>query len=460
MRVAGILERLAEASLRSRFLVAILLWVALGIGGIWYSATSVFTRHVEMQYHDELYGHVRELAGLVAVTRDGHIALTRPLSDPRYLEPMSGFYWQVTVDAGQALRSASMRHGRLDDEVAHSPQVIHMVESGPTGPAITYGFTRLMPDGRVIHYVIATDKRYLDAAIAGFTRELTAWLVALALALVGTGVMVIAFALRPLTRLGMAVAELRSGRREPLQGPFPTEISPLVDDLNVYIVENQAIIERSRVQAGNLAHSLRTPLAIITDEAERLAAAPHGRAHGESLLRQCDIMVQQIDYHLARARSAAMAKTSGRSSLLPDIFAPLLGAMRKLHYDKAYELRHPEGQALRVAIDPVDLSELLSILLDNAGKWARSRVEVTVREHQRRLTIAIADDGPGMTPEQIDGAFAIGTRYDAAKPGAGLGLAIARDIAQAYGIDLALGAHATGGMMARLEIDLSARSGV
>ena len=452
MTTQSFLGRLSAASLRSRFLIAILLWVALGIGGIWYSATSVFTRHIEQQYHDELYGHVRELAGLVDVAQDGHIALTRPLSDPRYLEPMSGFYWQVTVDAGQTLKSASMRRGLLDDNVAHSPQVIHMVERGPTGPAITYGFTRLVPDGRVIHYVIATDKRYLDDAIAGFSRELTAWLMALAVALIGTGVLVIAFALMPLNRLGMAVAELRSGRREPLQGQFPAEISPLVDDLNIYIVENQAIIERARVRAGNLAHSLRTPLAIITDEAERLTDETHSAAHGASLLRQCAIMVQQIEYHLARARSAAMAKTSGRTSLLPDIFAPLLGAMRKLHPGKTFVLEHPAGMEARVAVDPVDLSELLSILLDNAGKWANSRIEISLVEQEGRLTIRLADDGPGMTPRQIGDAFAIGTRFDSAKPGSGLGLAIARDIAEVYGIDLGLAANPAGGITARLDI--------
>jgi signal transduction histidine kinase len=440
------------ASLRLRFLVAILLWVALGIGGIWYSATSVFTRHIEQQYHDELYGHVRELAGLVDVARDGHIALTRPLSDPRYLEPMSGFYWQVTVDQGQTLQSASLRQGLLDDDVAHSPQVVHMVERGPTGPAITYGFTRLVPDGRVIHYVIATDKRYLDDAIAGFTRELTVWLMALAVALIGTGMLVIAFGLRPLNRLGVAVAELRSGRREPLEGQFPSEISPLVDDLNIYIVENQAIIERARVQAGNLAHSLRTPLAIITDEAERLSDEPHNKAHGTSLLRQCDIMVQQIEYHLARARSAAMAKTSGRTSLLPDIFAPLLGAMRKLHPDKLFVLEHPIGMEVKAAVDPVDLSELLSILLDNAGKWANSRIGISLKDHEGRLAITICDDGPGMTRAQMVDAFAIGTRFDSAKPGSGLGLAIARDIAEVYAIDLRLEANPAGGITARLGI--------
>jgi signal transduction histidine kinase len=451
--VTGPLKRLF-GSLRLRFLLAIALWVMISIGGIWYSATRVFTKHVELQYHDELYGHVRELAGLVVVSPGSHLSLSRPLSDPRYLEPMSGFYWQASVYHGDVLRSASMVHGKLDEDIAHSPEITHTVDGGPTGPAITYGFTKLTPDGRIIHYVIATDKRYLDAAVAGFTRELTLWLIGLALALMGTGALVIAVAMKPLSRLGVAVAALRSGRREPLQGQFPIEISPLVDDLNIYVVENQAIIARARVQAGNLAHSLRTPLAIITDEAERLAANPATQNHGRSLLHQSDLMVQQIDYHLARARSAAMAKTSGQSSRLPDVFAPLLGAMGKLHPDKQFRLHHKQGLALRVGVDPVDLSELLAILLDNAGKWARSQVDIHIEEASSTCRIAISDDGPGMTAAQIAASFGIGVRFDPAMPGSGLGLAIARDMADAYRLDLSLEASAGGGLCARVSFPI------
>lgn len=427
-----------SGSLRLRFLLAILLWVMIGIAGIWFSASRVFTKHIELQYHDELYGHVRELTGLVQVSKDGHLRLSRPLSDPRYLEPMSGFYWQVSVYHGDRLHSASMVHGALDEDIAHTPQVRHIVENGPSGRAIVYGLTGQTPDGRTIHYVIATDKRYLDEAIAGFTQELTLWLLGLAATLVGTGLIAIMLVLRPLDRLGASVAALRTGKREPLEGPFPSEIMPLVNDLNAYAADNQAMIERSRVQAGNLAHSLRTPLAVIIDEAERLAAHPATRTPGTTLLGQSEVMVQQIEYHLARARSAASARTSIKASLLPDVLAPVLNAMRKLHPGKSFDLADGGIPAKPVAVDPVDLSELLSILLDNAGKWSLSHVEITIGGRDEQCRIAITDDGPGMSPDQIEAAFDIGVRHDPSRPGTGLGLAIARDIAAAYGISLTL----------------------
>jgi signal transduction histidine kinase len=425
-------------SLRLRFLLAILLWVAIGIAGIWVSASRVFTKHIELQYHDELYGHVRELTGLVQVTPDGHLHLSRRLSDPRYLEPMSGFYWQVSVYHGDRIHSDSMLHGKLDEDIAHTPEVRHVVENGPSGPAIVYGLTGLTPDGRVIHYLIATDKRYLDEAIAGFTKELTLWLLALAAMLVGTGLLAIVLVLRPLDRLGASVAALRTGAREPLEGPFPSEIMPLVSDLNAYAADNQAMIERSRVQAGNLAHSLRTPLAVIIDEAERLSANPTTRAPGRTLLSQSEVMVQQIEYHLARARSAATARSSIKASVIPEILGPVLNAMRKLHPGKTFDVDTNGKIVPSVAVDPVDLSELLSILLDNAGKWARSSVTISISPVAGVCTVAILDDGPGMSLKQIEDAYGIGVRHDPSSPGTGLGLAIARDIADAYTIELDL----------------------
>jgi signal transduction histidine kinase len=439
---------LAE-SLRLRFFAAILLWVALGIGGIWYSATRVFAKHIEQEYHDDLYGHVRELATLVTVTAPAHLALTRPLSDPRFNEPLSGFYWQVSVHKGEVLRSGSMRRGGLDEDIAHTPDVVHRLDQGPTGPAITYGFTRLTPDGRIIHYVIATDQRYLDQAISGFTRELTLWLLALAAGLGAIGLAVIAFGLRPLTHLAEAITALRTGQATSLQGRFPQEIQPLVSDLNAYVAQNQAMVERGRVQAGNLAHSLRTPLAIITDEAEQLACHPLTTPSAQILLGQSEAMVQQIDYHLARARSAAGARIGGRSASLAQVLPPLLSAMARLHPGKTYNTPALPPE-LSLAIDPVDLAELLSILLDNAGKWARSTITLRLTQGPPSTILTIADDGPGLAPERISSAFDIGTRFDPAISGSGLGLAIARDIAQAYGATLDLLPGQGGGLQARL----------
>jgi hypothetical protein len=201
-----------------RFLLAILLWVAIGIAGIWVSASRVFTKHIELQYHDELYGHVRELTGLVQVTRMG-IFTCRPLSDPRYLNPCpasTGRSASITAIGFTPLDAARQTGRGYRPHARGTPRR----RERAFRPGHRLWPDRPDPDGRVIHYLIATDKRYLDEAIAGFTKELTLWLLALAAMLVGTGLLAIVLVLRPLDRLGASVAALRTGAREPLEGPF------------------------------------------------------------------------------------------------------------------------------------------------------------------------------------------------------------------------------------------------
>lgn len=426
-------------SLRLRILLAVLAWSILGIGGIWFSATRVFERHIEESYHEELEVHIRELAGLVSLGPDGNLTMNRPLSDPRYLVPLSGFYWQVFLPGHRGLRSPSMTRGALDERVAHDSTVHHHVLDGPTGPSITYGMLRDTPKGARIHFVIATDQRLLEETIAGFSRELTVWLALLALALMLTGVIAVTIGLQPLDRLAQATARLRQGEANRLEGRYPGEIAPLVDDLNAFIAHNSRVVERARVEAGNLAHALRTPLAIMTDEAERLAQSPAMADTARVLLEQGQAMVQQIEFRLARARSSVGLRGPGSSSRIGEVLVPILSAMRRLHPAVEFTCRiDPEAEGRALPVDPVDLSELASIVIDNAGKWAGGEVLVSVCAGPEGLVLTVRDDGPGIAEPNLARVFDIGTRFDPAVPGNGLGLAIAREIATAYRITLGL----------------------
>ncbi|MBC7284564.1 MAG: HAMP domain-containing histidine kinase [Hoeflea sp.] len=446
--------RLTTGSLRLRFLLAVLLWVALGVAGIWFTATRVFERHIEAMYHEELEVHVLELARLTELDSNGRLRLARPLSDPRYEFPLSGFYWQISMPGRPVLRSDSMTRGQLDESVAQSPGIAHSLEAGPTGPAITYGAVKEGPGGEPIRILIATDQSELDEDIASFTNELVVWLAILAALLLATGIATISFGLRPLSRLGRAIGRLRAGHAETLEGRYPAEIAPLVTDLNEYIRQNSEIVARSRVQAANLAHSLRTPLAILTDEAERIMQDERCASSGRFLLEQAEKMGRQIDYQLARARSAAGARRPGRRAMLPEIAIPVINAMQRLHPGKRFELGGMDAP-VPVPADPVNLAELLSILLDNAGKWARETVRLDIaRADCGRLTIAIHDDGPGMSEEQIGRACEIGSRFDPSMPGSGLGLAIAHDICSDIGAQLVL-RSAAGGLTARIDLQVS-----
>ena len=351
----------SSGSLRLRFLLAITVWVGLGIGGIWFTATRVFATHIEDMYHEELEVHVRELARLTQLDESGAPRLSRPLSDPRYEVPLSGFYWQVSIAGQPVLKSASMTRGSLDESVAHSPNVAHELEDGPTGPTITYGLLDYTPTGGEVHVVIATDKSELDEDIAAFNRDLTVWLATLAMLLLATGAAIISFGLRPLDRLGKAIIHVRQGKAVKLEGRYPSEIAPLVSDLNAYIRSNEEILSRARVEAGNLAHSLRTPLAVITDEAERLGERPNCAESSRVLMQQSDAMQQQIDYQLTRTRLAAGARVPGKRADLGKVVEPILRAMHRLHPDKSFVFDAPpgarqsanrSGQSRRTALHP------------------------------------------------------------------------------------------------------------
>ena len=432
-------RRWHRRSLRLRVLLAMLVWVALGMGGIGLSALRLFTRHVEQQFHDELDVHVRELAGLVRITPDGRAELARRLSDPRYLDPLSGFYWQVWLDDGEVLRSPSLTRGSLDFGVADADAIHHRLSAGPTGATVTYGFSRPAgAGGKRVHFAIATDQRLLDSVVGRFRRELLTWLGAVAAAMLATGYALVRFGLAPLDRLRIATARLRSGRDTRLRGSFPSEIAPLADDLNAFIDHTTGMVGRARIEAGNLAHALRTPLAVVTDEAEQLAATPATAGSGAVLLEQARLMAQQIEYQLARARTVAPAGMPGTASAIDGALAPVIAAMRRLYPDVEITLADSFGPGSTLPIDQIDLTELLSILLDNACKWAAGKVRIEIAAGQDSPVVRIRDDGPGLEPDQIACAFEVGTRFDAARPGSGLGLAIARDIAAWYRLELTL----------------------
>lgn len=444
-----------KGSLRLRFAAAMLGWIVAGLVVVGLGTSALFRRHVEAQFHDELEVHLLELAELTRLEADGRLALDRPLSDPRYAIRDSGFYWQVQRAGSPVLKSASITRGALDPALAHQPHIIHRVADGPTGPTMTYGFTRPAPDGGgELHFLIATDERILNEVIHAFDAELRRWLILLALGLLGTGALVILFALQPLDRLGQAIAAMRSGRLRRMDEGWPAEIAPLVADLNALLEARDAMVADARVEAGNLAHSLRTSLAILTDEAETLASGDAGES-AATLLEECRRMARQLEWHLARARASVR---QGAATRIPEAIRPIATAMQRLHAGRGIVFTVAGTAQATLAIEPEDFAEILSNLVDNAGKWARSTVVIDWDTTGGRASITVTDDGPGIPESGREQVFAVGNRLDEQAPGHGLGLAISRDLARRYGADVALLARDDGrsGLTARLHIPLTA----
>ncbi|QHL91141.1 hypothetical protein GVO57_10325 [Sphingomonas changnyeongensis] len=297
-----------------------LAWVLAGLLVLGISASLLFRRHVEGVYHFELQEHLVELVGLTTFDARGNPSLARPLSDPRYGVPGSGFYWQITGDTAGTLRSPSLVRGRFDPELAHTRSITHVAGDGPTGRAMVYGIVRphpFRPDQ--LHFIIATDMRHLDGIVRGFQRDLFAWLAASGLLLIAGALVALRFATLPLDRLGKRITRVRTGEEGRMGTAWPAEIAPLAHDLDRLIESREAMVASARIEAGNLAHGLRTSLAVLTDEAENLS----NTATGKTLLSECQAMTRKLDWHLARARAAA-GQGAVIETVLPDAFAPSL----------------------------------------------------------------------------------------------------------------------------------------
>jgi signal transduction histidine kinase len=295
-------------------------------------------------------------------------------------------------------------------------------------------------------YAVAGDRGEIELDRQGFNRLLSLALAILFVGVLGAVLVQVRFGLEPLRRMGRALGAIRGGATARLEGDFPAEIEPLAAELNALLDHNEALVERARTHVGNLAHGLKTPLSVLTNEA--------GRSQGplaELVGRQVALMRRQVDHHLARARAIATGSILGaRTDVLP-VLDDLGRTLERIYADKglAIELACAPELAFRGARQ--DLEEMLGNLMDNACKWAAARVSVRADAAPGQvLQIAIEDDGPGLPPSRRAEVLERGRRLDEQVPGTGLGLAIAADLAQLYGGRLVLDAASTGGLRALL----------
>lgn len=393
---------------------------------------------------------------------------TTPIPPQNLYEPLfevthSGWYWQIHPIDGQPGRT--LVSPSLASEVLPSPYfrkfptddsgIRWMNVPGPSGEPIrilelidTPGHE---PHGTKYSVMVAGPLDWLEETNKKFRNRLIT-----ALSLFGSGLLVVTwfqvrFGLLPLRRIRRGLARIRSGEAAALDSTLPAEIEPLQTELNALIKSNQDIIERARTQVGNLAHALKTPLAVITNEA-RGDKSPFARKVAE----QAQIMRDQVGHYLDRARMAARTGVIGRVTPVEETAAPLVRALERIHQDKAIAIIREVQAGASFQGEKQDLEEMLGNLLDNACKWGRKTVKlaatVEVKRDDKRLILTVEDDGPGLTAEQRTKIGKRGMRLDESKPGSGLGLSIVSDLATSYRGVLGLDASDLGGLKVRLEL--------
>jgi len=444
-------------SLRARLILGAAIWIAIGVTVAGIFVAALFREYANQIIDNELQEHLGELVALIAQNKESAPEPLRPLSDPRFNEIGSGFTWQVSQSGRILIKSVSTGSDEIpipDDQLSGS-ETHKLTMLGPRGPIIVYE-RLIQPAGTSpppMRVQIGTDTAIIDQMLPAFNMALMYALSLLAAVLIAAAALQVAFGLQPMSRLGRALGDVRSGRLTKVPSDFPSEVQPVVDDLNNLIEVNTHIVARARTQAGNLAHVLKTPLAILTGQAHRLASIQQTEA-ANVIVQQAKFMQLQIEYQLARARAAASRSVPGVIAPVGSTVDDIVNAMGRLYAHKHLSIRKDIDAGCVAQCDPMDLNEMLANLLDNACKWASQMVLVSARvqDDPALAVIAIEDDGPGLPPESMEVVFGIGERLDEQVPGSGLGLPIVRDLAQLYGGNVHLERSPMGGLKAILRL--------
>jgi signal transduction histidine kinase len=425
--------------------------------------SSLYRHAVERAFDGRLDVYLRTLVAEVASPEEGNDKFPQSIGEPLFELPLSGWYWQVTrldtakpeLHASRSLWDSNLP--RLADNAVDSA-VGGYRKGYAQGPEdvrlrLVERNIDLGDDGRYLIQV-AGDASEIDEEMRSFDRTIGAIFAALTLALLLTTLLQVRFGLSPLKRISESLAAIRSGRAERLEGDFPVEIAPLARETNALIDANREIVERARTHVGNLAHALKTPLSVIVNEAAARPADPLA----QKVLEQADIMRDQVARQLERARLAARSAVVGTLTEVPPVVTALARTMEKLHRDRdiAIAVDMPDNACFRG--EEHDLAEMIGNLVDNACKWARSRVAIEVvatgsaGDGNGRVRVIVDDDGPGLSPAEREQVALRGQRLDESKPGSGLGLSIVVELASLYGGVLTLGTAPIGGLRAELAL--------
>ena len=428
------------SSLRFRLLAGTLAWVLLTIVVAGWGLDSLFKQHMMQQVRAELTLHFNQLLSFVAIDADGKVSVPHALSDARFDQPLSGLYWQIDQqnEQGQAETTGLLRSRSLWDNVLPTSDI------GNTSAALQE-FIITDTDGSVLNAVgriIQPEEESslplrlvvaINHDIVALPAERFRNMLILALTVLAVGLMVavtiqVILGLRPFGRLRKSLADVHEGKALHIEGDFPAELEPLVNDFNKVLDVNAEVIERARTQAGNLAHAVKTPLAILSN-----AAAKEQTSFSALVKEQVAMAQRQVNYHLARARAAAaMQASSSRTSVKTSLEA-LIRVMQRLYTEKNLDIRlHLQEENCTFRGEEQDFQEMLGNILDNACKWASHAISITVVSTQSEIVITVDDDGEGLPETQKDLIFQRGIRADEKKPGTGLGLDIVRDLTDLY----------------------------
>lgn len=391
----------------------------------------LFAANVEQRIRDDL---TATMTRLIAAADPNALArsLDEPLQDPRYDTPFGGLYWQVTDTAsGEVFRSRSLWDYQLAAPAPDDGTPRFSVIQGPDNQTLSALARQIRfrstGDTEPFLVIVAEDRAALSASVYRFGADLAVALGILGVVLAGAAWLQVYLGLRPLGAIRAGVERVRGGEEQRLGGDYPSEVRPLVNEVNDLLRSQEAAIEFARARAADLAHGLKTPLSVLATTSAGLRA--RGEEETADLVDELTAdMVDKIDYQLRLSRLRLRTRAEHYSASMKEALDKAIGVLKRtrageeLRWDVAIE------DGLVVDLDSRDLIELVGVILENAAKWARTQVAVRATRRDGMAVVVIEDDGPGLPADQHDRIANRGVRLDESKSGSGLGLAIAREI--------------------------------
>lgn len=460
-------------SLTARVLTIATLWAVIALFVVAVLISTLYRNGVERSFRELLRAQLYNVINSVSLSETGQLDGTPQLGDLRFTQPGSGWYWIVDmIEGGQADRASSVSLSGQNvaiADVADVPfnnryeRVYSSTDSNGRAVLVSETEVLLGDQGEVARFRVTGNQADVDTDVSAFSRQLYLFLAMFGIGSLLVNAIAILFGLRPLDRIRRSLEEIRAGKTEALQGSFPREIAPLTDEVNALIDNNRRVVDRARMQVGNLAHSLKTPIAVLLNESRQMAP-DQARLVDE----QATAMQNQVQHYLDRARIAAQQNSVLVRTDTTRTLQRLVRVMERLNRDLSYTLQMPT-QVPDLAMEQHDVEELLGNVLENAGKWAGDSVRVSVetatcvgtmsaeQQTQDWVDICVEDDGPGMPDDQIAQAMKRGRRLDETKPGTGLGLSIIKEIAGEYKGSVTLDRSPMGGLRVRLRLPVAVR---
>ena len=437
-------------SLSRRMIFIAAAWIMLLLSGGGFALDRVLTSAVTRNFDDQLEYLLNSMMVSAQIASDGGVVFNRPLGDQRFLEPYSGLYWQVSGKGFEPFVSRSLWDRLLKVDHPYHDMKVHEYDSGqfPDQKLRVVERDLKLPGSTVIwRFQVAQDRQTLDEQINAMRRTIVRSFLVLGLGLIFMVVLQTWYGLIPLRKLRIAIARLRAGEITRIEGEMPSEVAPMVEELNALVAHNDRQAEEARRHAGNLAHALKTPLTVIMN-----AASAQSGELSQTVVREARTMRRQVDHHLARARAVGRRGSSHSRADVSASVEAVERAVSRLYPHVRIDTDSSPG--LVAHIERQDLEEILGNLVENAAKYGGGSVFITARAEAGFVEIMVEDDGPGVPEPSLPRLTEPFERLEPSRArrtgGVGLGLSIVQALTQRYRGDLVLENRAEGGFRAIL----------